>query len=111
MNENNELFGCGVNSNYENPLVSRESQINDESQVNNESQMNDECLSSERPVEASPDSKYPITIHHLSYGYNVKIGCQNFAVETVEKLIKNLEAYLKDPSGTERLWMRERKLI
>lgn len=69
------------------------------------------CETAERPVAPMSRGKYPITIHHLDFGYNVKIGCQTFAVETPEKLLKNLEAYLKDPSGTERKWMGERKLL
>lgn len=78
---------------------------------------NDECCETEcdeRPQEIPQEicsGKYPITIHHLDFGYNVKIGCQNFAIETVETLIKNLDAYLKDPSGTEKKWMKEKKLL
>ena len=58
-----------------------------------------------------PNNKHNVTIHSLDFGYNVKIGCQNFAVETVEKLIKNLEAFLNDPRGTEKKWTKERKLL
>ena len=57
------------------------------------------------------DEMMPITIHSLDFGYNVKIGCQNFAVETVGKLIKNLEAYLNDSSGTEKKWTKDKKLL
>lgn len=60
----------------------------------------------------TPDSSnHNVTIHPLNFGYNVKIGCQNFAVETVERLIKNLEAFLNDPSGTEKKWMKDKKLL
>ncbi|MDA3781025.1 MAG: hypothetical protein PF487_12510 [Bacteroidales bacterium] len=52
-----------------------------------------------------------ITINSLDYGFNVKIGCMNFAVETVEKLITNLEAYLKDPQKTETKWMKNKELL
>lgn len=59
----------------------------------------------------SNSSKHNITIHSLDFGYNVKIGCQNFAVESVEKLIKNLEAYLNEPRTTERKWMDKKELL
>lgn len=52
-----------------------------------------------------------ITIHPLNYGYNVKVGCQVFAVETVEKLIKNIKAYLEDPQTTERKWTDNNELL
>ena len=71
----------------------------------------DESTLADRPVDPMSGGKYPITIHHLDFGYNVKVGCQNFAVETVEKLIKNLEAYLNDPRGTEIKWMRNKELL
>ena len=67
---------------------------------------NDDC---DAPIPAARMRN--ISIHPLDYGWNVKIGCQNFAVETVEKLIKNLEAYLNDPQGTERQWMADKKLL
>ena len=54
---------------------------------------------------------HKISIHPLDFGWNVKIGCQDFAVETSEKLIKNLEAYLNDPQGTEKKWLKDKKLL
>jgi len=69
----------------------------------------DECCEAEAPMDSSRMKN--INIHALDYGYNVKIGCQNFAVETVEKLIKNLEAYMNDPQGTERKWMKNKELL
>lgn len=89
-------------------------------------ELNNECCQETRPqatlrtlepcgseTELPMDSSkmYNISIHALDFGYNVKIGCQNFAVETSEKLIKNLEAYLKDPKETERKWMRNKELL
>lgn len=56
-------------------------------------------------------SRYPISIEHLDFGYTVRVGCQTFAVETIDKLIKNVEAYLKDPRGTEVQWMKHKKLL
>ena len=62
-------------------------------------------------MEESINRTHNITIHALDFGYNVKIGCQNFAVETVDKLIKNLEAYLNNPRDTERKWMKDKTLL
>ena len=73
----------------------------DDQQIPDDQQVTDEIM----------PNKHNVTIHSLDFGYNVKIGCQNFAVETVEKLIKNLEAFLNDPRGTERKWTKERKLL
>jgi len=69
----------------------------------------DQCCEAEAAVPAS--RMHNISIHALDFGFNVKIGCQNFAVETPEKLIKNLEAYLKDPQGTEKKWMKNKELL
>lgn len=69
------------------------------------------CCEAETPTLINENFTRNITIHPLHYGFNVKIGCQNFAVETVDKLIKNLEAYLNDPLGTQRKWLSEKNLL
>ncbi len=43
-------------------------------------------------------------IKQLDLGYVVRVGCQEFAIETSEKLLVGLGAYLKDPQGTEKAW-------
>ena len=45
-----------------------------------------------------------INIRPLNYGYVVNIGCQMFAIESVEKLISNLEKYLNSPNESEKEW-------
>ena len=45
-----------------------------------------------------------INIRPLHHGYVVNIGCQTFAIESVEKLILNLEKYLNSPIETEKEW-------
>lgn len=45
-----------------------------------------------------------ISIQQLSSGYLVNVGCNSVAVETPEKLIKNLTAYITNPSKFERKW-------
>ena len=46
-----------------------------------------------------------INIRPLHHGYVVNIGCQTFAIESIEKLIINLETYLKNPNETEKEWL------
>jgi hypothetical protein len=43
-----------------------------------------------------------IIINALHHGYLVDVGCQRIAIESVDKLISILKAYLKDPEETER---------
>jgi len=74
-------------------------------------EITDDRESHNGPTEMVDSKKNNIIIYSLDFGYNVKIGCQNFAIEGVERLIKNLEAYLNDPRGTEKTWMKERKLL
>lgn len=50
--------------------------------------------------EAVPASNYSITIEPQSVGYLVRVGCQTFAIESKERLIEKLTAYLIDPQGT-----------
>ena len=45
-----------------------------------------------------------INIRALHHGYIVEVGCQQVAVESVDKLLKALEAYLRDPVATEKLY-------
>lgn len=81
------------------------------SDVDDGPMLDEECDVEATPAGIPQNRMHNISIHSLDFGFNVKIGCQNFAVETVDKLIKNLEAFLNDPSGTERKWMNERKLL
>ena len=66
-----------------------------------------------RPVErlrnepqplASAQQAREINIRPLNHGYVVNIGCQTFAIESVEKLVSNLEKYLNSPIETEKEW-------
>ncbi len=47
-----------------------------------------------------------INIRQLNYGYLVEVGCQQFAIEHVDKLIKNLKEYLNNPSKKTEVWIR-----
>jgi len=52
-----------------------------------------------------------ILIESLDYGFKVKVGCQNFAVESLNKLLINIEAYLNDPLETEKKWNSDKSLL
>ena len=52
----------------------------------------------------------PINIIPLHYGYQISIGCQAFAIENEEKLIRLLGKYLKNPEEVGQLWLQEGKL-
>ena len=66
-----------------------------------------------RPVERLRNDPQPLTsasqareinIRPLNHGYVVNIGCQTFAIESVEKLVSNLEKYLNSPIEIEKEW-------
>ena len=59
------------------------------------------------PINVEPSSILArrITIKQLDHGYVVNIGCQTFAIESVGKLISNLEKYLNSPIETEEEWL------
>lgn len=46
-----------------------------------------------------------ITIRPLNYGYEVTVGCQTFAIETVDSLLGNLDTYLRNPAEIEKKWL------
>ncbi len=64
------------------------------------------------PLTTGGDSlPYEIKIKPLNYGYIVNVGCQSFAIEDKNKLLKNLEAYLTNPSATEKKWRENKELL
>jgi hypothetical protein len=46
-----------------------------------------------------------IVIKQLDYGYTVIVGCQTFAIEDKDKLLRNLTEYLGAPGNTEKEWL------
>ena len=62
-----------------------------------------ERLRNARSLAATSQAR-EINIRPLNHGYVVNIGCQTFAIESIEKLIINLETYLKNPNETEKEW-------
>jgi hypothetical protein len=47
-----------------------------------------------------------IEIESLDFGYVVRVGCQKFAVESIDKLTDSLKEYLQDPNSVERKWFK-----
>lgn len=54
--------------------------------------------------------KRTITISQPDFGFIVQVGCQTIAIESKEKLLKNLKAYLDDPAAFEKAWDKNKKL-
>jgi hypothetical protein len=63
----------------------------------------DEDVIEERPI---PEGygKRDLTIKHLHHGYIVEVDCHRFAFETLDRMMKYVGEYLKDPSTTEKKW-------
>jgi hypothetical protein len=51
-----------------------------------------------------------IKITQLDYGYIVIVGCNSFAIETADKLIKKLTQYIKQPQEIEQKWLDTKTL-
>jgi len=64
----------------------------------------DEVEVEERAVENSSYNNRDLTIKHLHHGYIVEVDCHRFAFETVDRMLKYVGEYLKDPSATEKKW-------
>lgn len=57
-----------------------------------------------------PQAMRDISIHELSHGYVVTVGCQSFAIESSTSLVARLAEYINNPAATEQKW-HERKLF
>jgi hypothetical protein len=85
----------------------REDQMSDDREERSESLASSTIRGSERLAMAcakDPDKIRGITIKQLDLGYVVKVGCKSFAIETKEKLLDALEAYLTKPDEIENLY-------
>lgn len=58
------------------------------------------------PADIGNRNIYDIHIEGLNYGYLVRVGCQSAAIETREKLVRWLDAYLTDPAGVMENWFK-----
>lgn len=61
------------------------------------------CVRRPEPNDDPPARQ--ICINPLNHGFHVIVGCQAFAVESVEALLNRLSTYLKSPKETERKWL------
>jgi len=52
-----------------------------------------------------------INIEPLDYGFRVKVGCQLFAVESVESLLKKLTLYYNNPKKVEDHWTKNHEFL
>ncbi len=57
------------------------------------------------PPPAKPIAKQ-VVIEQVHHGFIVSVGCQRFAIESVDALLHRLNVYLKDPYETEARWLR-----
>lgn len=46
-----------------------------------------------------------ISITPLNHGFHVNVGCQNFAIKSIDALLHRLSVYLKNPVEAEKRWM------
>jgi hypothetical protein len=85
---------------------------NDEPCCESQSQPSQGGSMSDEPMPQTTQLARNINITPLHYGYMVDVGCQRFAVESVDKLLKYLGEYLKDPQAVEKAWFSgELKLV
>lgn len=68
------------------------------------------CITPEPRPMLDEQPRRQIRINTMNYGYVVEIGCQSFAIETKEQLVKKLSAYIMDPAGVEKAWFETKKI-
>lgn len=70
-----------------------------------------ENLGTEDPSPLPSRNIYLITINTMDHGYIVEIGCKKFAIETREKLLHHLGAYLAAPYMIEREYINGKYVL
>ncbi len=53
---------------------------------------------------------YEINIRPLNSGYLVGVGCQSFAFENKERMMKMIQAFLNDPQKVGANWRKNQQL-
>ena len=56
------------------------------------------------PQPTNSGRAYSIHIEPLNFGYMVRVGCQSFAIESTDKLVTALAAYLAEPEKVQNMW-------
>jgi len=65
----------------------------------------------EEPQNESIDYGFrEFSVKKLNYGYVIKAGCHQFAIESESRLIKVISEYIKDPSGKEKQWWETKNI-
>lgn len=62
------------------------------------------CSGNPEPAFKEKQIAREVNIQPLNHGYLVRVGCQTFAFESLEKMMSQLNGYLKKPEHVERLW-------
>jgi hypothetical protein len=55
-------------------------------------------------------AQYEINIRPLNSGYLVGVGCQSFAFENKERMMKMIQAFLNDPQKVGENWRKNQQL-
>lgn len=61
------------------------------------------------PIEYTPSRSqalkdYSINIEFLSIGCIVRVGCKSIPFTSVDEAMKELNAYIKDPVASQKIW-------
>ena len=68
-----------------------------------------EACCGDAPTGIAPSGeKREITIREVNNGFIVRVGCQTFVFETREKMLGELERYLKDREGVEKEYLSKK---
>lgn len=62
------------------------------------------------PISIENFAQYEINIRPLNSGYVVGVGCQSFAFENKEKMMKMIQAFLNDPQTVGTNWRKHQQL-
>lgn len=92
--------GTGVLKTYSGPMPMLDSKEREWEEIEKAKSVNEEDEMEEIISEPHENGR-PIRVRPLSIGFSLEIGCQSFAIETREKLVKILTAYIMNPKGVE----------
>lgn len=54
-----------------------------------------------------PANHRPVKIEVVLNGYLVKVGCQNVVFESLDKMLKELGKYYRNPAAVEREYLKK----
>ena len=90
-------------------------QVVDDREPQDECRPEQECCGEMEGPRGCCDRRFPskareVNIIPVDFGFIVKVGCQTFAIETIDKVATNLASYLKDPDAFEKEWYSTKTL-